>query len=286
MRHYNVDDTAKGLLHPDLAGRAFTLTRYPPHPQLRPWVEFYWSVSWDLGWATHEQVVVSNPTVDLSFEDDPATNGPAPAVFVTGVEPRAYLRRLQGRSQVFAVHFAPAMFRPWWSASVGRLTGRAQRLPVGPRPWEHAAGRLLPELLSLRDGDRPALVDEMLLRFRPPVDPIAAEIRDLVQAARHHRTLWDPTALAERRSVSVRTNQRHFVEYVGVGPKWIARRFRIQAALDVLDADRTQGRSSDLSILAQSLGYYDHAHFTRDFRETAGLSPNAYRRRRGRSPDG
>ena len=38
------------------------------------------------------------------------------------------------------------------------------------------------------------------------------------------------------------------------------------------------GEPVDLAELAQSLGYFDQAHFTRDFRKLAGKAPAEYRR--------
>ncbi len=79
----------------------------------------------------------------------------------------------------------------------------------------------------------------------------------------------------------LRTNQRNFLDYIGVGPKWIVKRFRIQAALEWLDEHpfsfEFERRPQDLTNLAMTLGYYDLAHFSRDFRDTVGINPGAYR---------
>ena len=88
--------------------------------------------------------------------------------------------------------------------------------------------------------------------------------------------------MARQRGVSVRTNQRQFLEYVGVGPKWVIQRYRIQAAIDILDAERTGLEEvGDLTQLALDLGYFDHAHFSRDFRNVTGYTPNNYRKVHG-----
>lgn len=270
-------DYARGILHQDIGTRVFDLQLVEPAAVLKPWIEFYWSVAWDLGDEVFEQIVISNPTVDLSFEDDPGTNAAGLKVFVTGVEPRAYVRRLTGSGRVCAIHFAPGMFRSWWTDAVRTLTGRAIRIPASGKPWERALEEILPRILDLKTSDRANLLDSILVPHRPPLDPVAEELRDLVNATRHDPELWTAGALAARRGYAVRTNQKHFLEYVGVGPKWVIRRFRIQKAIEVLDEDRRQGRSSDLTSIAHSLGYFDHSHFTRDFGAVAGISPSAYR---------
>ena len=61
--------------------------------------------------------------------------------------------------------------------------------------------------------------------------------------------------------LSARTLQRLFERYVGVGPKWVLARYRIHDAVGELDA----GYDGTIADLAASLGWYDQAHFVRDF---------------------
>ncbi|MCO5994122.1 helix-turn-helix domain-containing protein [Actinoallomurus rhizosphaericola] len=80
--------------------------------------------------------------------------------------------------------------------------------------------------------------------------------------------------LATAAGVGTRRLQRLFADYVGVGPKWVIRRYRMQDA-----ADRAAGGTDiDWAALAADLGYADQAHFTRDFTATIGMSPARYAR--------
>jgi transcriptional regulator GlxA family with amidase domain len=82
--------------------------------------------------------------------------------------------------------------------------------------------------------------------------------------------------LAERHAMSPRTLQRLFRRYVGVGPKWVIQRARLHDAVDRIDTRRV----TDLATLALELGWFDQAHFTRDFTALVGQSPAAYAARR------
>ena len=271
--------TAKGVLRKEAGDQAFRLTLFEPHLELQPWVEYYWAVEWNLGERTFVQTVVTNPTVDLSFEGDEATNGPGRCLIATGVVPRSYQRILRGRGDIFAVHFHPGMFRPWWGSSVNALTGKAERLEKGSHSWEAAAVRLLSTLLESSNDERVTLMDALLLNHFPPRDAVSEDLRDLVHATRHERALWETHELARRRGVSSRTNQRAFLDYVGVHPKWVVQRYRVQAAIDALDEERLgPSERVDLTRLALELGYYDSAHFSRDFRTVTGYSPDRYRK--------
>ena len=121
--------------------------------------------------------------------------------------------------------------------------------------------------------DAKIALTEAFLRARMPApDP---EV-DLVQAVVVDMLAVDPGSsvqeVARRHAVSTRTLQRLFRRHVGVGPKWVLRRYRLQEAAEQLAA----GERSDWTRLALDLGYFDHAHFIRDFRAVVGRSPAEY----------
>jgi methylphosphotriester-DNA--protein-cysteine methyltransferase len=71
-------------------------------------------------------------------------------------------------------------------------------------------------------------------------------------------------------------SKRRFIELfrrdVGLRPKQFARVMRFRRALALLSRPEVS-----LSSLGLDAGYYDQAHFTREFKELSGLSPTAYR---------
>jgi AraC-like DNA-binding protein len=85
-----------------------------------------------------------------------------------------------------------------------------------------------------------------------------------------------PTArvedIANVNHIASRTLQRLFRRYVGVSPKWMLKRLRIHQAVEQISSQPP----GDWSELALDLGYYDHAHFIRDFRLIVGQSPAQY----------
>ncbi len=77
--------------------------------------------------------------------------------------------------------------------------------------------------------------------------------------------------LCERFGVGERTLQRLLHKRIGLGPKWLIRRRRLQEA-----ADRLRDSGVELAGVAAELGYADQAHFTRDFRRASGLTPGEF----------
>jgi len=68
---------------------------------------------------------------------------------------------------------------------------------------------------------------------------------------------------------------RAFRHQIGLPPKTIARVLRFNNAVRQL-----AGPAPNLAVIAQDAGYFDQAHFNRDFRAFSGVTPTAYLRER------
>jgi len=79
--------------------------------------------------------------------------------------------------------------------------------------------------------------------------------------------------VAQELGTSTRTLERIALGYTGFTPAALIRRRRLQDAADRLRRDPT----IDLARLATEVGYADHAHLTRDFRQVLGFTPSVYR---------
>ncbi|AXT20063.1 helix-turn-helix domain-containing protein [Flavobacteriaceae bacterium AU392] len=73
-------------------------------------------------------------------------------------------------------------------------------------------------------------------------------------------------------ALSPRTINRWFVKDIGINPKKISRIVRFHNALSCLHSYNTKGFYFDF-------GYYDQAHFIKEFKEFTGKSPESYLKR-------
>jgi AraC-like DNA-binding protein len=80
--------------------------------------------------------------------------------------------------------------------------------------------------------------------------------------------------VAAASGVTLRTLQRRFRDDVGVGPKQYQRIVRFRRAMRLLQ----QGGFRGAARAATLAGYYDQAHFIRDFRRFAGTTPSRFHR--------
>jgi transcriptional regulator GlxA family with amidase domain len=140
-----------------------------------------------------------------------------------------------------------------------------------------SAATLVDEVLGVQtDADRAEVVDDFLLARAPQRDERYDAVLAIVTEIRDDPMLTTVDLAARRYALSERTLQRLFRRYVGVGPKWVLRRARLHDAVDRIDT----GRYDDLASLAVELGWFDQAHFTRDFTALVGQPPAAYAARR------
>lgn len=237
--------------------------RLSPHPALCQWVESYWSVR-------------CNPTPDTKQNLYP--DGATSLIFKFSGSPHASfnatqaLRQLSlpGDADLFGLRFHPA--------GAFHLLG----LPIG----ELVAGPCNAATLELPGLE--ALIDQM----RPASPPQRAQLLDswlLKQAARCgsepnkiarfwprlFRTHLSTDQLLDGWGASRRTVERLFRQQVGLAPHEARLLLRVKQARTLIKQE------ADLSLtdLALTCGYYDQAHFIRQFRRVTGVTPGNYRRR-------
>ncbi|MFD7758894.1 DUF6597 domain-containing transcriptional factor [Streptomyces microflavus] len=255
---------------PDLFTR-IRFRRRRPAPALRPYLEHYWLIDWDLDqpYAAH---VVPHPSVNLvlqRYEAGESARERAGYAEVAGIGLGLFTQKLTGRGRVCGVQFRPGGFRPFAPEhALSDLTGRridAAEVLRTPPP--------VGAVLDPADEDaRVRALDACLLALEPRPDPQATLAMELVDRVRTDRSVRRVGQLARSAGLSPRTLQRLFSAYVGVGPKWVILRYRIHEALERAESEP----AVDWARLAADLGYSDQAHLVRDFTATVGVPPTAF----------
>ncbi|HEV8548324.1 MAG TPA: helix-turn-helix domain-containing protein [Polyangiaceae bacterium] len=258
----------RGILNPAQGFEHFRLERRAPPAELEPFLERFWWVRWDLtGRPEYEQEILPYPCVNLSFD----ANG----YEVHGPGTRRFVARLTGRGFAVGAKFRPAGFFAFARVPMRTLVDRV----LSPK---EALGAEPAAPTSDDEASIAGIFEVFLGALTRVASGDAAEVNELVRLAQDDRSITRAEQLARRADVSERSLHRLFERYVGVGPKWIVRRSRVQEA-----ADRVKnGERVDWSAVAQELGYHDQAHLIRDFREQVGLTPAAYAKRCREATDG
>ena len=258
----------KGILNPRAGEKRFRLSRHLPSHELGFFVEHYWIVNWDL--RDREPYLSENlphPCVHLVVEESGAR--------VFGVQSEKFSYLLEGKGKVFGVKFRPGAFYPFLKSPVCRLTDGS----IDIRDVFGVEGEALEEAIhSLEDEAEMIELAETFIRERlPERDENVVTINRVVDLIAADREITKVDDLVSRLNLSKRTLQRIFSRYVGVGPKWVIRRYRLHEAADRL----ADGEVVDWPDMALDLGYFDQAHFIKDFKAIVGVSPAEYVRNIG-----
>jgi AraC-like DNA-binding protein len=144
-----------------------------------------------------------------------------------------------------------------------RLTARVRAAMAGDphSPAAHAAAR--------------AAYDDALRRFLP-VDDEGLLVDRVVALVEWRPDLTRVDRLCEETGLSERALQRLVSRRLGLTPKWLVQRRRLQEA-----AGRLRERTATVAEVAAALGYADQPHLTRDFARVTGMTPGEFAARYG-----
>ncbi|MBZ0315495.1 MAG: helix-turn-helix domain-containing protein [Anaerolineae bacterium] len=267
---------SRGILHQQNA--KFQIDRHRPSPDIGICVEHYWLIRWDLrDQPPHIQENLPYPCVHLALEQEIAPDTHYEAALIYGVVTGKFTRTLAGMGQVFGVKFKPASFYPVLQSSVAALTDHVIPLAqiFGP-----ACQDLSRTIFALPDDtDRITAMEGFLRAHLPEPDATVCRINDMVDSIIRDREILKVEDVAARFNLGTRTLQRLFQQYVGVSPKWVIKRFRLHEAIERM----TAGEAHDWPKLAVELGYFDQAHFIKDFKTLVGQTPAEYARQCSKS---
>lgn len=200
--------------------------------------------------------------------------------FAAGLHGTAAVTEQAGRVAGVQADLTPLGARAVLAVSPAELAGRLATL-------EEAAGadvatRTLRERLAGTAGwdARLALVEAWLAaRVAASRAPAAPAVAWSLRRLRASGGAIPVGALCDELGWSRRHLAARFRAHVGVPPKTFARLLRFERAVATLAA--TRAGEVELGRVALDCGYYDQAHFNRDFRTFAGMSPGAYLAARG-----
>ncbi|BBB68531.1 AraC family transcriptional regulator [Undibacterium sp. YM2] len=259
---------ARGVLRPAFSEGEFQHHRQLPSPALAGLVAHYWHVAWDLrGLPAQEQATLPHPNVHLVVGNGQAR--------IYGVHSGRFMRTLQGKDRVFGIKFKPGGFYPFYRQAVAQLGNTSIDVSAC---FGNEGSDFCEQILAADDVQTMcAAAETFLLHHQPPADAQIDRISTWmtqIEQDRNILTVEDVMAIAD---LDKRSLQRLFQKYVGIGPKWVIQRYRLHEAVAQVQA----GKTLNWAALALELGYFDQAHFVRDFRKLVGMTPGEYEKSLG-----
>lgn len=265
-----IDPTERAHLK-DAVGWTPPIFRYAPDPRLRDRVRRYWIPVWLMppGESTLQRVL-QYPVCLMVIAHDYAR--------LVGVTIGLGTQELSGSGWAFGVMLQPATGSMLLGGPVSGLTDTAVDLADVPSLDGAALTTGVRAALAADPSSETAhrravaVVEDALLRLGP-VDEEGLLLNDLVEYVEGTPDVLRVGQVCDEFGLSERSLQRLTARRLGLSPKWLIQRRRLQEA-----AERLTLRSPpvDLAAAAADLGYADQAHFTRDFRTVTGLTPGEF----------
>ncbi len=229
-------------------------------------VRHVWVPRWRLApGVVVEQGVLDYPSANLVIEAD--------AAGLYGPELGRSHRRLHGTGWAFGALLQPGVARLLVAGPMRSLIGGS--VPFDELRVTDAAGLARDVRAAVAAGDDAAAIEAFeawLAAQSLVVDDDARLARRVVELAEHDRSILRAEDLARASGLGLRTLQRLVREQLGLTPKWLIRRYRMQEAAAALAAPD----APSLADLAAELGFTDQAHLTREFRAVIGETPRRY----------
>jgi AraC-like DNA-binding protein len=255
------------------------IRRAIPHPKFRSIVRLFEERRVDLGSMTVNWPVSARPhqIIDIYLEEPfrvrvgGCSTRRVPEIVVVGPQtfPRAQLS-MSGKIHVFNILFQPA--------GLNQLIGVDMRSLVNQDP---AASDVL-GASAVRLGDKVRAAPDFFARVRATQQWLDGQMEGKASpngAINHASALLIKTTgqtriddLVRLTGMSASQLQRRFNEQVGLSPKGYARLIRFDQAL----VARRRAPERSWTDILHDLGYYDQAHFIREFHMFAGISPTRF----------
>jgi AraC-like DNA-binding protein len=246
-----------------------------PAPPLDRFIEVLWYCERPFAPHAYERVLPSGAVEIVialrhdRFPPDGCHPHSLPPALVSGVYDESIVIDSSTLEGIAGVAFRPGGARPFLKVPVDEAESR--QIPLECL-WGSAALRVRERLLEARSpAARLTVLEQALLEVNPaPEDnpAVAFALRDFV-AAPGERSIAEVVS-------KVGYSSRQFIEMfrdeVGLTPKLFCRVRRFWEAVERLRA----GLDPSWAALAADCGYYDQAHFNRDFRAFAGMTPGDY----------
>lgn len=250
---------------------------YTPSAILKPYIHFYWIMEFDTKAAgcSSPQRIVPNGFIEVMFHfgDKLSTvkNNQSfgqPRTVISG-QKTSYFDIVQtGKTGFVAILFKPHSPRLFFDIPMQKLTNHEFDIED---LIKNDARDVLQQIALAKSGSQKIGIVEAFLVKRLNEKHLF-NVQRLAQSLKvidQQKGLLRVNDLAKLACLSDKQYYRIFSEYVGLTPKQFLKIVRLQSAFFQIQTNATK----KLTELAYNCGYYDQAHFIKDFKLLTGHTP-------------
>ncbi len=255
--------------------------RFEPIPLLAPYVECYWMLEVPGGQTLDQQRMPADGRIEVMFSFGGgsrrvAADGSDDCVvrsysFVLGARGQGYTLEHFSAPRYVSIRFRPGGLSAFSRVPMTDLTDIYVDLDC---IWHQPTVRRLEEQLEAASSAKAqaAIINHALLAKLQPVEHLQRLLYAVYQLESAQSDMTMPL-LADTINMSQKHFERLFARYVGFRPSLFARVVRFQQAMY---GALYQPETLTLGQLALSAGYYDQAHFSKDFKRFSGVAPKDF----------
>lgn len=248
---------------------------YAAPASLAAFVKCYWTLE---GTLSEKQHIVPDGCMEMIFHYGDLfrqylADGSSilqPRAFVFGQVTSPLTIEPTGTTGIFAVRFHPGGFAAFASLPLQEMENTAV-------PLERLFGDdglLLEQLVLNRSNvtERISILDSFLLARSGGAEATDQLVQSSVDALLKSNGQMNVDELSGQVRINRRMLERKFSSAIGLSPKQLTKIIRLQATLKMME----RKQFTSLTSLAYENGYYDQAHFIRDFKAFTGMSPRLF----------
>lgn len=252
---------------------------YPPSKSLAKQIKFYWSLENKEDDAPHNRErIFPDGCIELIFNysdkfkkfDNDIDFHIQPPSFIHGQLKTYFELQATGRIGVFSARMHPAGLQPFIDFDVDTFTGSTLTMS---EVWGKDGEALEADMLAcITNDERIAVLEKFLLDKRSDLKVDNTPVEYCVDAMLKSVGDVSIDRLADELEIGKRQLERRFTAAVGISPKLLARVIRFQNILQLIENKEFKS----FTTVAYEGGFYDQAHFIRDFKDFTGLNPKQY----------
>ncbi len=251
---------------------------YEPHTDLSYFVKCYWTLEAEQSSASEKQRIVPDGCMEMIFHygdlyKQYLNNHSCvvqPRCFVFGQITTPLDIEPTGTTGIFAVRFHPDGFLPFAKRPLKEMENKAVAISELFGENGDALSNCIVKSISVKE--RIHIIETFLLHHLQSQQAFDQLARASIEALLQSKGQVNVEVLAEQLNVNRRQLERRFSSLIGMSPKQLSKIIRLQSAFQLM----TQKQYTSLTALAYETGYFDQAHFIKDFKEFTGVSPKDF----------
>lgn len=252
---------------------------YQPAESLAKQIKFYWSLDNKDTDAPHSrerifpdgciEIIFNCADRFKKFDNDTDFHIQAPC-FIHGQLKTYFELEATGKISIFSARLHPAGLQPFVDFDVDTFTGSTLTIS---EVWGKDGETLETAILVCANHqERIILLEKFLLEKRQALKVDNAPVEFCVEAMLQNVGDVSIDKLANELEIGKRQLERRFTAAVGISPKLLARVIRFQNILQLIENKEFKS----FTTVAYEGGFYDQAHFIKDFKDFTGLNPKQY----------